>query len=140
MTLELTSLSKALHALEQSVQISCDNAFTAQLTEPQMNTIQAGVIQHFEFVYELSWKFIQRWIKLNKSPEDAEPRTRKDLFRQAARYGLINDVKPWFAATEARNQTSHTYDEVIADQVYESAVAFLPHAQYLLQQLIKYND
>ncbi len=34
---------------------------------------------------ELGWKLLQRWIKLNVGPEEAEPRTKKDLFRLAAK-------------------------------------------------------
>ena len=49
-------------------------------------TVKAGVIQHFEVAYELCWKFIQRWIKENRTPEDAShPRTdagqKKDGYR-----------------------------------------------------------
>jgi len=61
-------------------------------------TVRAGVIQNFEVAYEQCWKMIQRWIKENKTSEEAEhPRTRKDLFRMAARCGLIDDPLPWFA-------------------------------------------
>lgn len=42
--------------------------------------------------YEQCWKFIQRWNSENQSPEDADiPRTRKELFRVAARLELISD-------------------------------------------------
>lgn len=33
---------------------------------------------------------------------------------------LINDGHLWLKALEARNSTSHTYDEAAADQVVES--------------------
>ena len=73
----------------------------SSLDEVTQYAIRAGVIQHFEFTYELSWKFIQRWLRLNASAEDAEPLTRRELFRTAARYGLIGDPQPWFRYSEA---------------------------------------
>lgn len=79
-------------------------------------------------------------MRLNKSPEDAEPRTRKELFRLAAKAGLIQNPGQWFLFTEARNLTFHTYNEAKADQVYASALAFLPESQFLCQQLEARND
>lgn len=111
------------------------------MNEITQTAIRAGVIQHFEFTYELCWKFIQRWIRMNKTPEDADcARTRKELFRMAARYGLIADPTPWFAYGEARNITSHTYNEETAEAVYEAALQFVADAKYLLAQLEKFND
>jgi nucleotidyltransferase substrate binding protein (TIGR01987 family) len=102
--------------------------------------LRAGVIQNFEFTFELCWKFIQRWIILNKTPEDAEPFTRKDLFRMAARYGLVEDPLRWFEYGDARNLASHAYDEDKARQVFETAVRFLDDARNLLDRLEKSND
>jgi hypothetical protein len=39
------------------------------------------------------------------------PRTRKELYRIAAREGLVRDPVAWFRFGDARNVTSHIYDE-----------------------------
>ena len=140
MALDLSSLEKAITSLENLVHRTQDPGFMNGLDEIARNGLMAGVIQNFEFTYELCRKFIQRWIRINKTPEDAEPRTRKDLFRMAAQYGLVRDPLPWFEYGEARNITSHTYDEATADRVYEAAVRFPGDAKYLLDQLKAAND
>lgn len=104
-------------------------------------TVRAGVIQNFEVAYEQCRKMIQRWIRENRTPEDADnPRTRNELFRMAARYGLVSDPEPWFAFGEARNLTSHTYDESRALSAYDAALKFLPLAEELLGRLERSND
>ena len=148
MALDLSSLKKGIYALDRSVNAAQTN--TASLNEDILEAIRAGeireairagVIHNFEVAYDLSWKFIQRWIRENRTPEDAEhPRTRKDLFRLAARYGLIADPEPWFVYGDARNLTSHTYNEAQAVSVYETAKDFRDDAKYLLKQLKAAND
>ncbi len=141
MALDLENLKKAVVSLQQVVERSQDNAFMEGLDDVAQNAIRAGVIQHFELTFELCWKFMQRWLRLNTTPEDVNfPRTRKELFRIAGRYGLINDPIPWFEYSKARNLTSHIYDEETVDSVYETAVTFVPDAQYLLQQLEQRNN
>lgn len=141
MPLDLTSLRKAVSALEQAL-LRCENeALLAGLDEVTRNVLRAGVIQHFEFTFELSWKFIQRWIRLNRTPEDADfPRTRKELFRLAARAGLIEDPAPWFVYAEARNLTSHTYNDEEAARVYDVARRFAGDARHLLSRMEAAND
>lgn len=117
-----------------------DDKLMGSLDEVTQNAIRAGVIQHFEFTYELSWKFIQRWLRLNASASDAEPLTRRELFRTAARYGLITDPQPWFGYSESRNLTSHTYDRAVAERVYAVAGRFLADSRFLLEQLELRND
>ena len=85
MPLELESLRKAVDALGRSLDVAHDIAI--QGSQDLRDTVRAGVVQNFEVAYELSWKFIQRWLRVNLSPEDADrPRTRRELFRIAARY------------------------------------------------------
>lgn len=139
MALDLSSLEKATDALQRSVNVAQTD--TASRNEDILEAVRAGVIQNFEVAYELSWKFVQRWIRENRTPEDAEhPRTRKDLFRLAARYRLIADPEPWFVYGNARNLTSYTYNETQAIAVYETAINFLSDAKYLLKQLKAAND
>ena len=86
-------------------------------------------------------EFIKRWIRENGSPEDADyPRTRKDLFRMAARYGLIKDPIPWFDYGNARNLMSHTYDHEKVQEIYSITYEFLQDAKFLLKQLEENND
>lgn len=137
--LKTDSLNKALNALNRSINIvkNKENELEGDLLE----TVKAGVIQNFEVAYEQCWKFIQRWIKENRTPEDADnPKTRKDLFRLAARIGLIQDPLPWFSYGDARNISSHTYDSEKAEIVYQTALLFLNDANYLLKQLEASND
>ncbi len=111
------------------------------VSEDMQETLRAGVIQNFEVAYEQSWKMLQRWMRNNISPEEAEhPRTRKELFRIAARKGLIQDPTPWFEYAEARNMTSHTYDEDNAVCVFETAKKFASDADFLLRRLEELND
>ncbi len=139
MPLELESLKKAIDALRRSVRAADENI--AGLNADLQETVKAGVVQNFEVTYELCWKFIQRWIRNNLSPEDADfPRSRKELFRIAARSGLVSDPLPWFEFGEARNLTSHTYDAGQAAAAYEAARRFLPHAEELHARLEERND
>lgn len=140
MELDLTSLREAVHALSETLARANDETLMSSLDEVTQYAIRAGVIQHFEFTYELSWKFIQRWLRLNASPADADPLTRRELFRTAARYALISEPQPWFRYSEARNLTSHTYDRAVADRVFEAASSFLDDVHFLLEQLEQRND
>ena len=56
----------------------------------------------------------------------------KELFRAAARYKLIHSVEPWCGHLEARNLSSHTYNEIQAENTYEIAKDFLKDAQKLI--------
>lgn len=139
MALQLDNLIKSIDSLERS--LNAAHSSMDSLNDDLRETVRAGVIQNFEVAYEQCWKFIQRWIKENRTQEDAEhPRTRKELFRMAARYDLIADPMPWFAYGDARNLTTHIYSEEQAVSVYEIAHDFLKDARYLLKQLEAGND
>lgn len=139
MELDLSSLQRAVDALENTLQRANDDKLMSSLDDVTQNAIRSGVIQHFEFCYELCWKFIQRWLRLNVSPEEAEPMTRKELFRAAAAYGLIQDAVRWFGYGDARNLTSHTYDPQVAERVFAAANRFALDARFLLEQLESRN-
>jgi len=140
MPLELDVLKKAVAALGGVLAKSDDSKFMEGLDEIARNAIKSGVIQHFEFTYELSWKFIKRWLEMNVSPSVADGVTRRELFRQAAEHRLIVDVDQWMKYHEARNLMSHTYEPHIAEQVYQAAFAFTRDAGELLKALEARND
>ncbi|TKJ33208.1 MAG: nucleotidyltransferase [Planctomycetes bacterium B3_Pla] len=141
MKLDISSLRKAVDSLEKTIKVSENKILAVELDNNVKDAIRAGVIQNFEFTYELCWKFMRRWLKENADVEEAEyPRTRKELFRLAARSGLIKEPLSWFSYSDARNLTSHTYDENKAESVYETALDFFGDARYLLDRLQERND
>ena len=141
MKLDLSSLQKAVGSLEKTIKVAGNQDLAAELDNDAKDAIKAGVIQNFEFTYELCWKFMRRWLKENADVEEAEyPRTRKELFRLAAHSGLIKEPLSWFSYGDARNLTSRTYDEDKAEMVYEAALNFIKDAKYLLERLQERND
>ena len=67
MKLDLSSLKKAIVSLEKAInsyQVLCGNS---TLTEADIETVKAGVIQNFEVTCEQCWKFMKRWIEENVS-------------------------------------------------------------------------
>lgn len=131
MTLNLEPLQKALATLQEAIALHENEAADTALAD----ALRDSVIQRFEYTYELAWKTMQRWLKLNISPEAGEVLySRKELFRLAARNGLIENPERWFGYNEARNVSAHTYDEGNAETAFTAAVQIVEDVQYLLAQ------
>jgi nucleotidyltransferase substrate binding protein (TIGR01987 family) len=140
MALQLDSLEGAVSALFAVLAKSNDTGFMGGLDDVARNAIKSGVIQHFEFTYELCWKFMKRWLETNIGPAVADGVTRRELFRMAAESRLIDDVDHWMRHHAARNETSHTYEAKAAERVYQAAHAFADDARHLLLALEARND
>lgn len=110
------------------------------LDEDQKDAIRAGLIQNFEFTYELCWKFIKRWLDNNLGSTNVDGVARRELFRLGVEHRLINDVDAWMIYHDARNETSHTYNDYKAEEVFEIAKKFFPDAKKFLADLEKVND
>ncbi len=137
MALKLDTLKRALHTLEEAIELYKEQ----QVNQKLQLALQDSVIQRFEYTYELAWKTMKRWISDNVNPESAEPTfTRKEPLRLAARQGLIEDPLRWFDYHEARAVSAHTYNEANADQAFQAALALVGDVQYLIDRLEKHND
>lgn len=106
---------------------------------PVEDIIRDGTIQRFEYTYELAWKMIRRHFEW-RCDTGMESMARKDIYREAARYGLIKDPVAWFNYNEARNATSHDYARSKADQTYELIKEFAKDARFPLEQLEGFHD
>jgi nucleotidyltransferase substrate binding protein (TIGR01987 family) len=140
MKLDLSSLRKAVESLEKALRVADDGAFMSRLNDEQKQTVRAGVIQNFEFTYELCWKFMRRWLETNLGSAYVAGVSRRQLFRLSAEHRLISDVNSWMEYHDARNETAHTYDENTAEDVFETAQKFLADARDLLEALEARND
>lgn len=133
---DVSSLRSAVGSLENALAVVGNVPWFAAQSVPVQNTLVAGVIQNFEFVYELSFKMLRRQIEAESaSPREVDESNFRDVLRVAAEKGLIADVEAWFKYRKLRNTTAHAYDHEKANQVYESALVFINDARALLRQL-----
>ena len=75
-----------------------------------------SAIQRFEISFELCWKFLKAYLQEEHNASCTSPRT---CFRAAFKNGVIDDDPFWIDLTVLRNYTVHTYNEKLADYVYE---------------------
>jgi nucleotidyltransferase substrate binding protein (TIGR01987 family) len=119
---DLTPFEKSLKSLK------------AALAQPKDEFIRDSVIQRFEFTFEISWKTLKRYFEWNQNLSESNI---KNLFREAGKQALIDSVENWFSYQIARNESSHTYNENKAEEIYQIAGRFATDAEMLLTRLKK---
>lgn len=99
--------------------------------------VRDGLIQRFEFTYELCHKMLRRWLAATAaSPDSIHALTFQDLIRVGSDQGLLKRNWPvWRGYREMRARTSHSYEEDTALQVVAGIPAFLAEAEHLAAQL-----
>jgi len=75
-----------------------------------------GVIQRFEFTYELAWKLMRLYLEYEGTATVASPRA---AFKEAFAAGILADGDVWIDMINARNLTVHTYNEQMAKEIYD---------------------
>ncbi|MFR3790356.1 MAG: nucleotidyltransferase substrate binding protein [Blautia massiliensis (ex Durand et al. 2017)] len=112
----------ALAQLAEAVQIYTQ--------DPNDSLYRDGLIQRFEFTVELAWKSLKEYLEDQGTILGiASPR---GVLKEAYAAGAIMDAETWNHIIEARNITSHVYDEKTAQAVAgQIAREFLPVLQKL---------
>ncbi len=129
MPLDLTPLVKAVARLDEGLA-----RYRADESDTQ---IRDGLIQRFEFTYDLAHKMLRRTLEAGAAnPEEVDRLTFPDLIRTGVEQGLVaGQWAEWRTFREMRNITSHTYDEAKAVQVVAAIPACLAEARTLLDRL-----
>lgn len=100
--------------------------------EPTNQLYQMALIQTFEFTFELGWKVIKDYLKYN----GVDARLPREAIKEGFAAGIIEDGQLWIDMMNARNSTSHSYDETIAAQIVQNitsayVIGFIQLAQFL---------
>ena len=129
MKLELTPLSNAIQRLQEGLV-----RYQKDTTDTQ---IRDGLIQRFEFTYELSHKMLKRHLEAaSANPTEFDAADFQYLIRSGNEQGLLLSAWPqWRHYRDMRSKTSHTYDEHVALAVVAIIPDFFNEANYLLAQL-----
>ena len=73
-----------------------------------------GLIQGFEFTFELGWNVLRDFLRDQGIKEIFGSR---DTIREAFNAGLIEDGDAWMEMLKDHNLTSHTYNEDVAEKI-----------------------
>ena len=137
MALIIDSLEKAFASLKKAValmeSVGPDDTDMA-------DALRDSVAQRFEYTYELACKFIKRQLMaMSATPREYNEMSFRDIMRRAGESGLIPDVQAFFLYRQARNLTSHTYDEDKAEEALGALPGFIADAGFLIQKLKELN-
>lgn len=100
----LQNLNKAHKRLERA----CD--------QPAYNELEtAGLVQTFEFTFELCWKTLKDKLLF----EGYEVNSPREVIKKAFEMALIEDAQEWLEALETRNLFNHTYEDELARQAID---------------------
>jgi nucleotidyltransferase substrate binding protein (TIGR01987 family) len=129
MAINITSLTQALARLEEGLA-----RYQSDLSDTQ---IRDGLVQRFEFTYELSHKMLKRYlVSTSANPAQFDGTDFNYLIRSANEQALLlGEWSQWRQYREMRSKTSHAYDEGTALEVVAAIPGFLAEAQYLHAQL-----
>lgn len=134
--LDFSSLHNAVTSLQASLSVVDNEPWFSEQPANVRQTLVAGVVQNFEFVYELSVKMLRRQLEQEAdSPADVDHASFRAMLRTAAEKGLIDDVESWMKYRQLRNVSSHTYDESKAALVHQQSRDFVKDAEVLLKNL-----
>ena len=126
----------AIAPFERAIQ-RLEEGFLRYRTDTGDTQIRDGLVQRFEFTYELGHKILKRYLEYaSANPELFDEMTFQDLIRTANEQGLLlGDWIDWRGFRDMRARTSHTYNEDVAVEVIKDIPRFVEEAVYLCDQL-----
>ena len=117
--LRLQNFNKALAQLDEAVTLMRERALS--------NLERQGVIQAFEYSYDLGWNTLKDYLVWQGIESIVGSR---DTIREAYSLGLVEDGEAWMAMLVDRNRTSHTYNEKTAQDILRN-IEQSHHAQLM---------
>ena len=90
------------------------NAAELAAQRPLSELEQQGLIQGFEFTHELAWNLLKDFLEAQGIAGLIGSR---DAIRTAFKNGLLEDGETWMEMIKARNLSSHTYQQDLAQRI-----------------------
>lgn len=101
-----------LTAAQTAMQKLYDAARQSDLSELERD----GMIQRFEFCFELVWKCGKDYLREIEGIDAASPKRVIRTFRELG-YFTDEETEQYLEMADARNLTAHTYDAKLADKI-----------------------
>lgn len=88
--------------------------------EPYDNVVLTGLVGLYEITFEQSWKMMKEILQ-NHGYEEGATGSPKIILKTAYKAGMIKDEELWLRALQARNNVTHSYNQVIALSIVADA-------------------
>ena len=140
MSIDTTFLRRCIRALELALGEIGEHQ---EVDDFLYDIYRAACVKEFELVLEQSGKLLRkRLAAFFASNQQADRLVFKDLFRHAARHGLMDadTVERWLQYQDNRNDTAHDYGENFAEATLKLLPAFLADAKALADMIETADD
>ena len=130
MTINTDYLKRCIDTLEAAFKV----LESGEMDRITYDMCRAACVKEFELVLEQSGKLLKKrmrpWFASNRQ---ADPLTFKDVFRHAAKHGLIptDAAERWLQYRDNRNDTAHDYGEDFAETTLRLLPDFITDAKAL---------
>ena len=93
-----------------------DEGVSLARQRPLSDLEKQGLIQAFEFTHELAWNVMKDYFAYQGNDSIMGSR---DAVRESFDKGLLDVGEGWMEMITSRNQSSHTYNQKVADAIVE---------------------
>lgn len=112
-----SNYEKALAKLEEAVNHTSKESHSINISGDNLldEMLKEALIQRFEYTHELAWNVMKDYAHYQGNIDVAGSR---DATREAFQLNLITEAHTWMDMIASRNKSSHTYNEVTANEIY----------------------
>ena len=139
MSTDTTFVERCLDTLERALsELQCSDP-----TDIAYDIYRAACVKEFEIILEQCGKLLRRSLGAYfASNRQADRLAFKDLFRRAAKHGLIDAeaCERWLRYRDNRNDTAHDYGEGFAETTLKLLPGFIVDARALVEIVGKAGD
>src|SRR3989338_2765877 len=101
------------------------------LDSPKSDIVRDSAIKRFEITFDLSWKMLKARLEDNGIMCTSPLNCFKESFQQH----ILEEEDIWVEMIKIRNKTVHTYDALLAEEVYQNLPRVLSAFQKLQKSL-----
>ncbi len=104
------------------------------LEHPYSEIVRDAAIQRFEYSFELVWKLSKEYLREVEGLVCASP---KACFRRLHEIGMMDEktTERFLLMTDRRNETTHTYREQLAREVFGELAGYLELMSSLCEKI-----
>ncbi|MFO7977037.1 MAG: nucleotidyltransferase substrate binding protein [Bacteroidales bacterium] len=131
-----SNYKKAFHKLKDAIGFVTDHSKAEELQKGSVldEIVKEGIIQRFEYTHELAWNVMKDYALWQGNTSVGGSR---DATREALQLQIIADGQTWMDMIGSRNQTSHTYNETTADEIFGKIIQEYYPAFEAFQQIME---